>query len=549
MKIPVISFLFFGIGAVNTSPNINIPFRNPESALFVEHDARQVRLITPEPVIISNAVRSPEDYSPIFQHDIDSCIQHNIPEYEIPAGRYICRETLILAKPNREGYSFFSLILRGKSTFAGADGTGTILDFSNMNSGFGIGVQAGKGVQIIGIKLIGAFNYKFPGAYTFYNTRMKDFSDGKCRDSQYSPYFALVIDPFGPKIPGDGGYPGLSSWYKGKRSGSTGTVIENCFLTNWVGGIITSPNGLTQNAEMTIADKIQFANMKICVAGCQDQEKMNRVSNVECWGVVHTCFTTGLYGAGSVGNWYLDHWNIAGYTQEIVYNNQQGYFPSYFSDIFAESIARIGFIASINGTTFSNSSINFADYTEAGSYTADQISGYGVTFIGCQLRMYGTAKPITIATGVGSNNIHFRDCSFEAVPIYPQSYPYGTSDFSNCYVGGSSPADILNPIGPRIISQPRSIYAYPTTSNVAAKAIYMGIKSKFSRSGANFSTIIQSDSGRVGDVLLVTTDNYTYTVAGIITAKGPGNFTVSYSPEAIDPAKMYAVYTWKTLTR
>jgi hypothetical protein len=544
MKISVFSFLLAGLVTGNNPPLVNIPFKNPETGLILKQDKQPI-----ESSGISNAVQSPEDYSPIFQHAIDSCIQHNIPEYFIPAGRYICREPLILAKPKPGGYSFFSLILRGTATFSGADGTGTILDFTKMNNGFGIGVQAGKGVEIIGIKLIGAFSYKFPGAYKFYNTPMKDFTDGKCRDSPYSPYFAVVIDPFGPKIPGDGGYPGLSSWYKGNHSGSTGTVIENCFFTNWVGGLITSPNGQTQNAELTIGNKIQFANMKICVAGCQDQEKMNRISNVECWGVVHTCFTTGLYGAGSVGNWYLDHWNIAGYTQEIVYNNQQGYFPSYFSDIFAESIARIGFIASINGSTFSNSSINFADYTEAGSYTADQISGYGVTFIGCQLRMYGTAKPITIATGYGSNNIHFRDCSFEAVPIYPQTYPFGSSDFSNCYVGGSSPADILNPMGPRMISQPRSVYAYPTTSNVAAKAVYMGIKARFPKSGANLSSVIQSDSGKVGDVLVVTTDNYTYTVAGIITAKSSGNITVSYSPESIDPTKVYAVYIWKTLVR
>ena len=541
--------LLAGYGASYTPPIVNVPVGKPDTVLIVTHDAPQAKLNTPQPVIIPEPNQSSEDYSPIFQRAIDSCIQHNIPEYDIPAGRYICRKPLILAKPYPGGYSFFSLILKGTATFAGADGSGTILDFTKMKDGFGIGVQAGKGVEIKGIKLIGAFNYTFPGVYKFYNASMKDFTDGKCRDSQYSPYFAVVIDPFGPKIPGDGGYPGLSSWYKGNQSGSTGTVIEDCFFTNWVGGIITSPNGQTQNAELTIADKIQFANMKICVAGCQDQEKMNRVSNVECWGVVHTCFATALYGAGSVGNWYLDHWNIAGYTQEIVYNNQQGYFPSYFSDIFAESIARIGTIYSTNGTTFSNSSINFADYTEAGSYTADMISGYGVTFIGCQLRMYGTAKPVTIATGAGANNMHFRDCSFEAVPIYPQTYPFGSSDFSNCYIGGSSPADILNPIGPRSVSQPRTVYAYPSTSNVAAKAIYLGIKAKFSKSGANRSSVIQSDSGKVGDVLVVTTDNYTYTVAGIITAKVPGNFTVSYSPESIDPSKTYSVYSWRTITK
>ena len=224
-----------------------------------------------------------------------------------------------------------------------------------MTSGFGIGIQGGKGVEIKQIKLVGAFNYKLKNAYSFYNSILQNFTDGVCRDSQYSPYSAIVIDPFGPSVPTDGGFPGskdaygesIKKYYRGQRNGSTGTVIEDCYLTNWVIGLITSPNGFTQNAELVLADKIQFGNMKICVAGCQDQEKMNRVSNVMEWGVVHTCFAAGLYGAGSIGNWNFDHWNIAGYTNQFVYDNEGGYYPSYYENIYAESLGKIGTIYSI----------------------------------------------------------------------------------------------------------------------------------------------------------------------------------------------------------
>jgi len=482
-----------------------------------------------------------EDWSGFFQKGIDSCIRNRIPVYFIPAGRYICRKPLILQNwVASAGYYFpFSITIQGTSTFAGADGSGTILDFQGMKDGFGIGIQAGKGVEIKGLKLIGAWDYKFPGNYAFYNTDLGKFTDNKCRDTRYSPYFAIAIDPFGPSVPHDGGYPGLSVYYRGQTNGSTGTVIEDCYFTNWVGGIITSPNGQTNNADITLGDKIQFGNMKICVAGCQAQEKMNRISNVMAWGVIHTCFATGVYGKGEPGNWYLDHWNIAGYTNQIAYNNQTGYFPSYFSDIFAESIGRIGPIYSINGTTFSNSSINFAGCKEAGSYTEGMISGFGLTFSGCQLRIYGQFTPVTINSLEGL--IHFRDCSFDLVPFYPQTYPYGYSDFQNCVVGVHS-GNILNPMGPLTVRQDVPVYAYGKTTGTAAKAVLIEEqKHKFSRG----KTLIKSNSAvKIGQVIVVSTDYVDYKIAGIVTAAEKGSFTISYVPAGIDTTKNYSLYQW-----
>ncbi len=250
-------------------------------------------LTKPAPAHIPDPVTGGNDWSPVFQKGIDSCIANNIPYYYIPQGRYICKEPLILQKWIRSAgyYVPFSLVIKGTSTFAGADGSGTILDFTQMKSGFGIGIQGGKGVEIHGIKLIGAFKPPHKTAQIFYNSSLGNFTDSICRDTRWSPYSAVVIDPFGPSVPADGGFPGvdgygdsLKTYYRGMRNGSTGTVIEDCNFTNWVIGIITSPNGSTQNAELLIADKIQFGNMKICIAGCQDQEKMNRVSNVMEWG-------------------------------------------------------------------------------------------------------------------------------------------------------------------------------------------------------------------------------------------------------------------------
>ncbi len=482
-----------------------------------------------------------EDWSSFFQKGIDSCIQNNIPVYFIPAGRYTCRKPLVLQRwaASQHTYRAFSLIIQGTATFAGADGSGTVLDFQGMKDGFGIGIQGGKGVEIKGLKLIGAWDYKFPGAYAFYNTDLEKFTDGKCRDTRYSPYFAIVVDPFGPSVPPDGGYPGLSLYYRGATNGSTGTVIEDCYFTNWVGGIITSPNGQTNNADITLGDKIQFGNMKICVAGCQAQEKMNRISNVMAWGVIHTCFATGIYGKREPGNWYIDHWNVAGYTNQIAYNNQSGYFPSFFSEIFAESIARVGPIYSINGTTFSNSSLNFAGCREAGSYSEGMISGYGLTFSGCQLRIYGQFTPITINSLEGL--IHFRDCSFDAVPFYPQTYPYGYSDFQNCVVGVHS-GNLLNPMGPLTVRPDVAVYTYGKTSGTPANAVLLDEqKYRLSRG----KSLIKSNSEvKIGEVIVVSADYVDFKIAGIVTATEKGSFTISYIPAGIDTIRNYSLYHW-----
>jgi hypothetical protein len=558
------------VGYAVTQSTTVPPFPTPAPPLIVKPQEPKLPIIippvppaTPVGIIwndwaISAPVQPPAltDYAPYFQHIIDSCINNNIPSYYMPAGRFPMSEPLILHHTIKNNYVFFTIQLIGTGTAGESDGSGTILDWTTApHSAFGLGVQEGKGVIVKGIKLWGAFNYKLTNAYTFYNTPLSGYTDGICKDTEFGPYSGIVIDPFGPAEPANGtGFTGtdaygvsLSTYYRGNRSGSTGVHVTECFITGWVADIITSPNGRTQNADNLTFDFLQIGNSKIGIAGCQDQEKNNTASHIQEWGVMHTCFCTGLYGAGSTGNWFLDHWNIAGHTQQIVYNNQGGYFPSYFDNIFAESVARVGFIASVNGTRFTNSTLNFAGYVEAGSYTSDMISGYGVTFDGCQLRIYGQGTPVTIQTGVGANNFHFVNCSFDCVPVYPQSYTAGYSDFLNCYVGAESPANILNPLGP---SRP-SIYAYPTTSNVAAKAFLIdGKKHQFMKSGSHYSSVIRSDSTvALKDVILASPQGQFMDVAGVVTAVGTGQFTVSYSPASIDSTKQYYLYRWKTMMK
>jgi hypothetical protein len=493
------------------------------------------------------------DYAPYFQKQYDSCIARQIPNYFLPAGRFPMKEPLIGKKKVNGSYVFWTTNLIGTGTAGESDGSGTIFDFTQSpNVAFGIGLQDAKGVIVRGIKVWGAFN---PPPGDFYNSSYATYGDGKCRDKQYSPYAGIVIDPFGPSVPADGGFPGtdaygvsLTTYYFGNRSGSTGVHLTEDFITGWVVDVITSPNGLTQNADNLTYDFLQVGNSKTNFAGCQDQEKNNTIDHIMSWGQTWMIFSTGLYGAGSVGAWNLHWFSIAGKNHDFIYNNQSGYFQTNASYIFAESLKRLGTWISVNGSKMTSSVIGFAAPDEVGTYTPDMISGYGVTFDGCQLRMYGWPRPITIDPSTGAaNNFHFINCSMEGgVPVYPQTYPYGYTDFSNCYIGGVSSANVLNPIGPSL----PSVYAYPGSSNVAAKNFRLDASThKFSRSGPGYSTVIKTDSGAVGDVITATINNVIYLPAGWITAKGNGTITVSYTTVLIDTSKNYYLYRWKTVTR
>ncbi|MDP4213694.1 MAG: hypothetical protein Q8918_18335 [Bacteroidota bacterium] len=493
-------------------------------------------------------VNTSADSWPAMQKAIDFIIAHP-GEYSqnliTGAGYFHFSRPLICARWRNGAYRPFSINIEGESRFSEASGYGTTWYF-DFDNAFGIGFQLAKGASLSGIKMIGQWSYKFPGAYAFYNSTVTNFNDGHSRNAYYSPNAAIAVDPFGTHIPSDGGYPGLSTWYRGSGTGgSTGVQLTNLFLSKWNIGIITSPNGQTANAELLTIRDIQVEDMRIGFAGCQSQEKLNSITNVQCWGVVHTLFATGVYGGGSIGSWNIDLVNAAGYTNELVYNRQSGYFPSYFSRFYCESIARIGDIYSVNGTTFSNSTINFAGYKEAGSYTEGMISGLGLTFQGCQLRLYGQFSPVTINSLEGL--IHFRDCSFDQIPFYPQTYAYGYSDFSNCTIGGPmSSGQVLNPIGPQTVRPGVRVFAYGTTSNVAAKAVAIdAMKHKFSKTGPRYRSVIHSDSAvKIGSIVVATADFVDYRVAGIVSDTARGNFTISYSPAGIDTSKAYHLYRW-----
>ena len=323
------------------------------------------------------------DNSKYIQRAIDSAVKTG-KTVIIPAGNFKVGSPLIVQKWDGDYRQCYIKIV-GESTFWN--------ERSSLTATFGdaplLSIQKGKGCIIEGI----VFNGKWVKPSSPYKKELDTYKDPNTRDERYSPYCAIAIDPFRVSIPPDGGYPSLTSYYRGSdsRGGSTGIIVKNCVFNGFTVGAITSPNGWTQNAELITFENIQIINCKIGFAGCQAQEKMNRIINVGAWGTTHTLFCFNTYGEKTPGNWIIDGVNVAGEVNQILFRNSGGYFPLFMSNVYAESIFQFGFWQSFVGDRLSNSVIDFSVLDEL---PKAQYEGGGVTLTNVLTRIYGTNEPI-----------------------------------------------------------------------------------------------------------------------------------------------------------
>ncbi|MBZ5858023.1 glycoside hydrolase family 55 protein [Flavihumibacter profundi] len=327
-----------------------------------------------------------DDYKPI-QAAIDSAISVSGTVY-LP-GKYRISRSLIAAKWTGKEYVPFTIKIIGNATMWDTNNNSVIT--ATFKDAPALGIHRGKGIIVSGLNFQGAYRTPKMSDSAFYNSDFKTYGDPTCRDAQYSPYAAIVIDPFRDKLPPDGGYPPLKEYYRGSASqgGSTGIRIEDCTINNFTIGIIASPNGQTANAELMTYENIRFYNNKVCIAGCQAQEKSNRIINVGAWGRTHTFLSFGDYGNGTPGFYTVDGVNIAGGVVQFLNRTSGGYFPLFVTHVFAESIGRIGNWQSLVGDQLSNSLFDFAYPENTGIYPDAHLTGYGVTLTNCNFRYYG----------------------------------------------------------------------------------------------------------------------------------------------------------------
>lgn len=351
------------------------------------------------------------DNSNAFDSAVKYCINNGVRTLYIPLGRFrITRPWNI-----KKGNAFVTLNIMGESSWWDATGGSTI--FADFTNNCAINIQRGKGCTIKNLQVVGKFQPPNVNADQFYNLTFEQFNDGICATNRNAPYAGIAIDYFDNA---DGGV-----------GGSSGCVIENCEITNFYVGVITSANSHTLNAENLTFRFLNFQNVNTCIAGCQAQEKMNTVYKINNWGTCFQTFDIGAhFGAGNGGNWNISDVNIAGLNVQFGHIEMAGWNSSSFAHIFAETLGRLGYVH-CGGTTisFTDMHIDFNYPDIAGLDEVITTSGAGVSFTNCVFRYYGLWLPLRI-----QSNALYNHCTFGW-------QPYNTNHisvpiFNNCWYGG-----------------------------------------------------------------------------------------------------------------
>ena len=323
----------------------------------------------------------------------------------LPSGRYKISNSLIIGSWNGTAWSGFASTSLIGDLYAYATALSTVIE-PTFNDKPALIIQNARGVTVENISFIGQ-NTISAAIYANYTLMMTEanFVTGGARDSRYSPYAGICIDPFGTSVPADGGYPGLTAYYTTGAQGSSKVIIDNIQVSDFVVGVMITPNQVTQNAEDLYFRAASTGPCKVGIAVGQSQSRTTLFQG----GNANFCyygFDTRSYGRqqGVLPN--IDGTNMSG---KYLFNVSPNFgTPPSIQNVYAESFASIGsFYASAtsqNSVTFTGCSFNFSDFSVGGASRAYADSVYSSTaptkFIGCSFentifdgvfRMYTTA--------------------------------------------------------------------------------------------------------------------------------------------------------------
>jgi len=165
------------------------------------------------------------DDTKAIQDAINQCLNNPNPirSLYLPGGTYKITDSLFILKiveekpspsePPQPCYTFVGLEIYGEKPSFSIEGQDTII-VATFNDKPAIIMQAVRAVTIKNLTIQGQNNYILSGANFDVLLDDSTFVVNGCRDSQYSPYAGICIDPYKVlPLPPDGGYPGQSYYY------------------------------------------------------------------------------------------------------------------------------------------------------------------------------------------------------------------------------------------------------------------------------------------------------------------------------------------------
>jgi hypothetical protein len=364
----------------------------------------------------------------------------------IPFGNYIISSPLLILIPSAgqpsceiegEKKGFSQLAAQGTG-LTGFSTTTTIK--ATFNNTFAIGLQGGLGCKISNLTIFGTNDYAAAwAANQGIVMNIANLKVGGPRDSRYSPYAGLCIDPFSPSVPADGGYPGLTSYYGSVQYCST-CQFENLHIQGFVCGIALSPHGQSGNtSELTFIDcTLIFNTRNFCSEGTQS-DNLNWYAGTCGGGYVD--FDGQTYGQqeGNCPNIYGG--NIGGSKYLLNVYAAAGHTP-IICGIHMESQASLGFIGGgtgpqVAGPAFYSCELNFIALN--GQAPDHHLLTYSLTkFVGCSLVVFPsqnappipgncTAYPFRLGYRGGYTDVTFDSCQLDLTWF---SWPSAIDEFA-----------------------------------------------------------------------------------------------------------------------
>lgn len=255
------------------------------------------------------------------------------------------------------------------------------------STNFAIGIQSGRACVISNMYISG-FNTSFsPATSDVISYTYQEWRDELGRNSRYSPFSGIVIDPFKNSAPSDGGYPGFSSQYSLTQGTTTHVDINNVVIRYFTVGIMISPSGVNGLGSEIKIDNVTINRCKTGVATGNTQSRSVDLINSKIAFVA-----TGLNGI-TYGNQSAPIPRVIGgqfaFIKDIL-NAPASYGGGQFMGFYGESVYRIGSWTGLSGEVlnFTNCEIKLISNENSGTTTPASILdavGSKIMFIGGSL--------------------------------------------------------------------------------------------------------------------------------------------------------------------
>ena len=371
----------------------------------------------------------------------------------IPWGTYKISSPLMVTNLNGSTWGWVGVDISGEKTawdFPANTTNGTVATRikPTYNNAPAMVIAQAVGVRLSSIAFIGTndvFSVFNANPANYYKVMTaSNLNTNASRDSRYSPYCAVAIDPFN-STGAAAGYPTLSAYYVGSPVGSTDTQFEDCRFENFVVGVALSMNSSTQNNDKVTFRNCMFGYIKVGLAIGQDQSRGINLFNCQYY-FCYTAIDSVSYGQ-QIGTTVKAFGGIAVCVKYLFNTTSSRQDTVLVDGLYCESLASLGFFGSgaqtQNTIVFQGCAFNFADFgAGTGVYPDTHFYNFvPALFDGCSFTTINQTKqgPIRI-TSFANAPITFRSCSFAEnsvgeFPVGP-SQLYNGMDWSSVFFDG-----------------------------------------------------------------------------------------------------------------